>query len=305
MPQTPSRCALPKNAPCDIPEPLEIWPEGTPGFEPDRDNQDKIAERGEDAFNRFFSNISIPGLYAFPAKPDNNNGKAVIICPGGGYTGVAIDKEGFDVARFLNSNGISAFVLKYRCPAPDGRHGHLMSGPLDDACRSIRIVRSRAAEYGIDTHKIGIMGFSSGGHVAATASTLYNDIQDINPFLDKISARPDFSILLYPVITLFEDFCHMGSRHNLLGLHPDDALMKKFSPEFNITEDTPRAFLAQTLDDSVHVFNSINYCKAAAAAKVPVEMHIFSEGGHGYGMFIRGLAVDSWPDRLIEWLSRF
>lgn len=297
-----TRFCLPKSAPYDVPEQENIWPEGIPGFEPDGDNEDKIEDRSPERYFRFFSNIRIPAFYAFPAKADNNTGKAVIICPGGGYSGVAIDHEGFDIARFFNAHGISAFVLKYRMPAPDKRYGLWQDAPLNDAARTIRIIRSRAAQYGINPNKIGIMGFSSGGHVAATASTLYNETSDEK--FPGISARPDFSILIYPVISLYEGYCHSGSRNALLGLTPSFDTLKKFSPEKMVTPDTPPAFLALTEDDAVHPLNSINYYIACQQNKVPAELHIFPEGGHGYGMRIRGLGIDSWPDRMAEWIAR-
>lgn len=299
-----SRFALKRTMKYDIPEAEPIWKEGVPGFEPDRDNEDHVDDRGGELYDRFISNIRVPALYSFPASPDNNTGKAVVICPGGGYRGVAIDKEGFDVARLFNSIGISAFVLKYRCPAPDDRLGLWQDGPLNDAQRSLRLVRSRAALYGIDPSKVGIMGFSSGGHLAATATTLFHDAHDINPELDNYSPRPDFSIFIYAVISLYEGFCHLGSRHALLGATPGIETMKKYSPECMVAEDTPPVFIAQTQDDSVNILNAIYFYKAAIAKKVPVEMHLFTTGGHGYGMKIRGLAVDSWPDRLVEWLKR-
>lgn len=299
-----SRFALKRSARYDIPEGENIWKEGIPDFEPERDNEDHIEDRGGEIYDRFFVNICKPMFYAFPAPANNNTGKAVVICPGGAYHGVAIDKEGFDVARLFNSIGISAFVLKYRMPNPDGRNGLLQTAPLNDACRSIRLVRSRAAKYGIDPDKVGIMGFSSGGHLASSASTLYATVRDNNQELDALPARPSFSILIYAVISLVEDYCHSGSRLALLGENPSEALMAKYSAERNVTPDTPPVFLAQTEDDGVSVLNALAYYRAAKLAGVPAEMHLFPCGGHGYGMKIRGLAVDSWPLRMMEWIQR-
>ena len=304
MADTPSRFAIRHDDPYDVPAEEFIWPEGVPGFEPDGNNQEAVKERGEHLYVRFISNIRVPSMIAFPAKPENNTGKAVVVCPGGGYGGVAIDHEGYDIARFFNSLGISAFVLKYRCPAPDGRHGLWREGPLSDVLRTIRLVRSRASQYGIDPHKIGVMGFSSGGHVAVTASTLYDSLEDPNPALKGISARPDFSILIYAVISLCEEYGHSGSRNNLLGLDPSPEIAKKYSGEKMVTPDTPPVFLALTEDDQVHPLNSLNYYVACLQNKVPAEMHIYPEGGHGYGMRVRGFAVDSWIDRLAEWVTR-
>lgn len=304
MADTPSRFCLMHSDKYDIPAEELVWPEGTPDFEPEANNQEVVSERGEEIYCRFVSNIRVPAFYAFPAPKEHNTGKAIVICPGGAYIGVAIDHEGFDLARFFNSLGISAFVLKYRCPAPDERYGHLQDGPLADALRTIRIVRSRAKQYGIDPNKVGIMGFSSGGHVAVTASTLYDTLTDPNPELNAISARPDFSVLIYAVISLYEGYCHLGSRHALLGIYPSFETMKKYSGECQVNKNTPPAFLSLTEDDSVIPLNSINYYLACLENGVPAEMHIFPKGGHGYGMRIRGLAVDNWPDLLAKWLLK-
>ena len=302
MSDTPARFCLKHNEKYDIPEPEPIWPEGLPQ---QPEITETINERGKEIYCRFISNVSVPAMYAFPASRENNNGAAVVICPGGGYVGVAIDHEGFDLARFFNSLGFSAFVLKYRCHNYDERLGHLGDAPLSDALRTIRIVRSRAAQYGIDPRRIGIMGFSSGGHVAVTASTLYNSLDDPNPKLAAISARPDFSIFIYAVVSLCKDYCHGGSRTNLLGPDVDMAKMEKYSGECQVTEDTPPVFMSLTEDDSVAPMNSINYFLACKEKNVQAELHIFPEGGHGYGMRLRGFGVDSWPDLLAKWLEKF
>ncbi len=304
MSDTPSRFNLKHNEQYDVPEQELIWPEGTPDFEPEANNQEVVNERGQSLYCRFISNVRIPAMYAFPAPKDKNTGMAVVICPGGGYVGVAIDHEGFDLARFFNSLGISAFVLKYRCHDYDDKFGPLKDAPLSDALRTIRIVRSRAAQYGINPNKVGIMGFSSGGHVAVTASTLFDSITDPNPELNAISARPDFSIFIYAVVSLSKDYCHGGSRTNLLGLNPDMATMEKYSGECQVTENTPPVFMSLTEDDAVDPQNAINYFLACQAKKVPAEIHVFPEGGHGYGMRLRGLAVETGPDLLAQWLKR-
>ena len=305
MADIPTRFALPHDASSDIPAEEPIWPEGVPGFEPDGDNQEQISEHGEKLFRRFISNIRVPSFRAFPAKPENNTGAAVIVCPGGGYAGVSIDHEGYDVARYFNAQGLSAFVLKYRMPAPDNRHGLWRDAPLSDALRLIRIVRSRAAQYGIDPDRVGIMGFSSGGHLAMQASNRYDKITETNAALAAQNPRPAFSILIYPVISLYEGYCHLGSRHNLLGLTPTPQEMKEYSGEFLVNEKTPKAFLALTEDDMVYPENSLRYFKACLEHRVPAEMHIFPEGGHGYGMNVRGLGIDAWPDLLSAWIKRY
>jgi acetyl esterase/lipase len=304
MSDTPSRFCLKHNEQYDIPEQELIWPEGLPGQPSVVDSSEVVNERGKEIYCRFISNISVPAMFAFPAPKDKNTGAAVIICPGGGYVGVAIDHEGFDLARFFNSLGISAFVLKYRCHDFNAQQTPLQDAPLSDALRTIRIVRSRAAQYGIDQHKVGIMGFSSGGHVAVTASTLYNSLSDPNPKLNAIPARPDFSILIYAVISLSKDYCHSGSRTNLFGLNPDFATMEKYSGECQVTEDTPPVFMTSTEDDAVCTKNSLNYFLACQSKNVPAELHVFPEGGHGYGMRIRGFGVDAWPDLMAQWLEK-
>ncbi len=296
--------ALRMDAPSDVPEAEHVWPEGVASYEPEANNDDAPQERGEIYHDRFVFNIRVPKFYAFPAPKENNTGKAIVICPGGGYCGVSFDREGCEVARFFNSLGISAFVLRYRIPMPDGRLGLLKDGPLSDALRTIRIVRSRAAQYGIDPEKVGIMGFSSGGHVAATASTLYDTLEDPNPALNTISARPSFAILIYPVISLYEGYCHQGSRHNLLGAAPSFDLMKKYSPERQVTKETPPTYISLTEDDEVQPLNSLNYYKALLEHQVPAELHIYTEGGHGYGLRSTGIGVDAWPDNLAKWLQR-
>lgn len=287
-----------------LPPEQPVWPDGlpeSPSPHPDAAGE-RDDSRGAIHLDRFISNITVPGLFAYPAAAANNTGAAVLVCPGGGYAGVAIDKEGHDLARFFNSIGVSAFVLKYRVPAPDDRHGLLTDAPLRDAQRSLRLIRARAKDLGIVPSRVGIMGFSSGGHLAATASTLFDDAPDRDPALRQLSARPDFTILVYPVISILQDFMHSGSRLRLLGPNPDPALNRKFSPETQVKEDTPPCLLIQTGDDSVPVQNCIAYYLAAQKAKVPAEMHLFAAGGHGYGMKKRSLPIDSWTDRVHDWI---
>jgi len=288
-----------------LPPEQPVWPEGVPDL-PLLDGHTPVERddsRGAVHLDRFIGNISVPGLFAYPAATASNTGVAVLVCPGGGYGGVAIDKEGHDLARFFNSIGVSAFVLKYRVPAPDDRHGLLTYAPLRDAQRSLRLIRSKAKDLGINPSRVGIMGFSSGGHLAATASTLFDDAPESAPALKQFSARPDFTILVYPVISITQEFMHSGSRLRLLGPNPDPVLNRKFSPETQVKEDTPPCLLIHTGDDSVPVQNSIAYYQAAQKAKVPAEMHLFAAGGHGYGMKKRGLPIDTWTDRVKDWIS--
>ncbi len=291
-------------------DPAEEWlfPEGLSGYDSaiapgvQVSNPESAEQAGY--LDRHLANVRRPSLFAYPASPDKRNGAAVLICPGGGYQILAFDKEGTDLARFFNSFGVSAFVLKYHLSWDGTKRGAFPEAPLRAAQRALRLIRSRAAQYGIRSDKIGIMGFSAGGHLAATASTLYADQQEAGKELSGISARPDFSILIYPVITFLNKTAHVGSCVNLLGEQASEQLKRKFSPEVQVTSETPPAFLVQAADDAVPVENSLLYFAALKAAGVPAEMHIYPEGGHGYGMRQRGMIIDSWPDRLKDWLLK-
>lgn len=263
------------------------------------ENKEEIETRPEGI--RFFRKTSIPTLTVF--KPESANGQAVLILPGGGYSGTAFDHEGIDVAKFLNKNGITAVILRYRIPNDKYcTQKHL--APLRDALEGIRYVRRKAKEWNVKENRIGVMGFSAGGHLAATTSTLYDkNVVDIPK--DSISGRPDFSILIYPVITFSDPFLHGGSKRNLLGENPDSSLISLFSPEKQIVRNTPPAFLVHAADDkTVHVQNSILYYQASISQGLKVEMHLYPEGGHGFGLKNK-TTNDYWPDRLINWLSKY
>ncbi|HUB61573.1 MAG TPA: alpha/beta hydrolase [Puia sp.] len=224
---------------------------------------------------------------------------AVVICPGGGYLHLAFTHEGTDVARMLNELGIAAFVLKYRLPNDETMIDKTI-GPLQDAQRAIQLVRERAKEWGVDPARVGIMGFSAGGHLASTAGTHFNQAVIDNP--GGVSLRPDFMILLYPVISFQDSIGHRGSRDNLIGLHPDAALIRKFSNELQVTAQTPPTFLVHAGDDkTVPVANSLHFYEALQANGVPAEMHIYPHGGHGFGMN-NPTTTDQWTDRLKNWL---
>jgi pectinesterase len=270
---------------------IPIWPEGVPGAKPGAPPE-QIADGR-------VSNVQTPTLTFFPAPPAIAVGTAVIICPGGGYARLAFDKEGTDIAKRLNAIGVSAFVLKYRLL----EYGH--PAPLQDVLRSIRLVRSRASEFGIKPNRIGVMGFSAGGHVAATAATLFDSADGrTNSPLDATSARPDFAALIYPVITMKDPFVHKGSRDNLLGRTPSAAMIDALSAELRVTEKTPPVFLVHTEEDTtVPVENSIAFYQALRNAKVPAELHLFAKGPHGFGL-AEGLGPTSeWPKRLEEWIK--
>jgi acetyl esterase/lipase len=225
----------------------------------------------------------------------------VVICPGGGYSGTATDHEGAQVAAVLREAGIAAFVLRYRIP--DDRYCRDRSvAPWQDAQQAIRLVRSRADAWGLDAGRIGIMGFSAGGHLAATAATHFLTKADPQA-TDTISARPDFVALIYPVISMREGVGHMGSRERLLGPQPDAAKIDFFSNELHVTADSPPAFLLHTQDDFVSVRNSLLFHAACLENRVPAEMHLFPSGGHGYGLRHPG-GEGSWASLLLDWLSR-
>ena len=240
----------------------------------------------------------IPTLTPFlPAA--NPTRTAVIIAPGGGYNHLAFDKEGTEIARWLNERGVAGFVLKYRLGA---KYHH--PAELADAQRAIRTVRAQAAALGIDPAHIGMWGFSAGGHLTATAGTLYNQGPPAaSDQIDRQSARPDFLILAYPVVTFDSTYAHMGSRKLLLGDNPDPALVELLSPEKHVTPTTPPTFLFATTDDPVvPVMNSVLFYSALVAAKVPAEMHLFAHGPHGVGLAHPFPDLKGWPDLLATWM---
>jgi acetyl esterase/lipase len=246
------------------------------------------------------SKVSVPTLTIY--KPANANGLSVIICPGGGYGILAFDKEGTRVAEEMNKWGITAFVLKYRLP-DDTTNIDRSIAPLMDAQQAIRLVRSKAAEWGLKKDKIGIMGFSAGGHLASTAATHFNNNVDVTT-KDTTSVRPDFAILIYPVISFDSTITHKGSRNNLVGATASAEQIKLYSNELQVSAKTPPSFLVHAGDDgSVPVENSIRYYQACVKYKVPAEMHLYPKGGHGFGMFNK-TTDDIWMERLKNWLSR-
>ncbi|MCA8832652.1 alpha/beta hydrolase [Hymenobacter pini] len=235
------------------------------------------------------SNVTEPTLTVFrPAQP---NGTAIIICPGGGYARLAMDHEGYNVARRLTDWGITAFVLKYRLPNAESQLDK-STAPLLDAQQALRLVRQRSQEYGLNPARIGLMGFSAGGHLAATAGTF-----------SATSVAPDFLVLLYPVINFSDSLAHLGSRTNLLGEYPTAAQIQLYSADAQVTAQTPPVFLVHAQDDAVvKVQNSLRFYEACLHHQVPVEMHLYPKGGHGFGMH-NTTTKDEWMDRLRNWLT--
>ena len=245
------------------------------------------------------ANEDVPTLTIY--MPPNTTGPmtAVVIAPGGGYVNLAMNLEGRMPANYLNTVGVAAFVLKYRL-GPKYRHPI----ELGDAQRAIRTVRARATEWHVAPDRIGIMGFSAGGHLASTASTHFdagNAAAD-DP-IDRVSSRPDFAILGYPVISFTEPWTHQGSKTALLGAAPDPALARSLSNETQVTPATPPTFLFHTnADTTVPVENSVQYFLALRKAGVPAEMHIFKDGAHGAGLAMQDPALSEWPKVLTNWL---
>jgi acetyl esterase/lipase len=241
--------------------------------------------------------VDIPTLTPYFPPKDKMTGAAIIICPGGGYAHLA-DHEGRPVAEWLNTLGVTAFVLKYRLGP---RYHH--PAPMQDAARAIRIVRARAAEWGLDPQRIGILGFSAGGHLASTAGTHFDsgktEAQDV---IERVSSKPNLMILIYPVITM-RDMTHAGSKKNLLGDQPSPELVALLSNEEQVTKETPPTFLVHTMNDSaVPVENSLLFVSALRKAGVPFEFHLYERGPHGFGLGGKDPILATWPDRCADWL---
>lgn len=246
------------------------------------------------------SKVSQPTVTVFLADAKIANGTSVVICPGGGYSHLSINKEGYKIANWLNSLGISAFVLKYRMPS-DLTMKDKTIGPLQDAQEALRMVRRNAKKWKLDPNKIGIMGFSAGGHLASTLSTQFNE--KVYVPVDNTSARPDFSILMYPVISMQDGITHNGSKESLLGKNATAALVEKYSNEKNVNNTTPKTFIVHATDDkSVPVENSINYYLALKKNQIPVEMHLYENGGHGFGLGTEG-TNKNWSKACEKWLQ--
>lgn len=276
---------------------ISLWEGNVPGEIPNSSYKEKI----DSAYWIKIRFVTDPTIEVYPAPAENNSGTAVVVCPGGGYYGLSFIGEGSQIGKWLNSLGITAFVLKYRLP-DEAIMKNKNIGPMQDGQRAMRIVRSRAKEWGIDPQKIGIIGFSAGGHLASTISTHFNE--KVYPSSDTTSARPDFSLLIYPVISMDSTITHMGSRQSLLGNNPKPELVKHFSNELQVTGKTPPAFMVHSMDDgAVPVQNSIRYALAMRNHGVPCELHIYEYGGHGYGLAPWGGTHSAWPEACRKWLE--
>jgi acetyl esterase/lipase len=276
---------------------IDLWDGKVPGAIPNANFKQAIDSDDNWTKMRF---VTDPSLDMYPSPVEKATGTAVIICPGGAYWGLAIDHEGIQVAKWLNSLGVTAFVLKYRLPDNSIMENKSI-GPMQDGQRAIRLVRRHAKEWGIDPNKIGIMGFSAGGHLASTLSTHFNE--KVYESEDLTSARPDFSLLIYPVISMDSSITHWGSRVNLLGGAPSPELVNYFSNELQVSSETPPAFMVHSLDDgAVPVKNSINYALAMHKFNIPCELHLYQTGGHGYGLGKSTNTESTWPEACRKWL---
>ncbi len=274
-----------------------LYPDGIPNSKPAPNTEtDVVGKNGRLSINR----VSIPTLSIYLPDAAKANGTAVIVCPGGGYTHLAASHEGIDVAKVLNEWGITAFVLKYRLPN-DSNNIDKSIAPLQDAQRAIQLVRQHAAEWHVNPAQIGIMGFSAGGHLASSAGTHFTKALIDNP--GNTSLRPDFMVLLYPVISFTDSLAHGGSRDALIGKMPTAEKIKYYSNELQVTAQTPPAFLVHAKDDgTVKVQNSIAFYEALQKNKVPAEIHLFDKGGHGFGMD-NPTTTDKWMDWLKIWMQ--
>lgn len=258
-----------------------LWPDGAPGAV------------GSEPADR-------PRITVYLAPADTATGAAVVVCPGGGYRVVAADHEGKQVAEWLNSLGVTAFVLQYRLGT---RYRH--PAPLDDAQRAIRMVRARGADWNVTPDRIGILGFSAGGHLASSAATHFDDGDPgAEDPIERASSRPDFAVLCYPVVSLTTVAVHSGSRRNLLGEEPDPALVWELSSELQVTPRTPPTFLFHTDDDpAVPVENALLFFQAMKRAGVPGEMHVFAHGRHGVGLAPEDPVLSEWPQLCARWME--
>lgn len=278
---------------------IPLWPDAIPNSQ-ESDEEESHGDRDI----KWITGVQIPDIAVYLPTEKIATGQAVLICPGGGYAGLAYDWEGSDIAKWLNTKGIAGFVLKYRLPGSKSvvtpRHA-----PLMDAQRAMRIIRDRAEEWHVDREKIGVMGFSAGGHLASTL-TMHHAEELVKGYdgLDTIGAHPNFQILVYPVITFSPADRHNGSKENLIGKESSDELIFHYSNENHVTEETPATFLVHSTDDkAVPVENSILMYLSLKNHNVPVEMHIYPFGGHGFALAVGMGYLETWTDRLSDWLK--
>jgi len=274
---------------------IPLWPKGKMPNSKGMNLSDSIA-------NERVYRVGTPGMYAFFTSDQENKGGAVLICPGGGYERLAYVISGIQLAKWFNTMGISAFVLNYRLPnSPDLKERE--KGPLQDAQRALKIIRSRAAEWKIQPNKIGIQGSSAGGHLAAIAATSIEDISKINDALDTVNCRPDFTILVSPVIDM-GTYAHTGSKKNLLGNEPSSALVTKYSAQLQVTQAAPPAFIVHAANDkSVDPRNSLLFYQALLDKKIISSLHIFPQGAHAIALRNNPGSANQWTTLCESWLQ--
>lgn len=278
---------------------IPLW-EGTPPLQAEMNLEEEAIRQGI----LRIANVQEPTLEVYFPTKSIQTGQAVLIFPGGGYGILAYDWEGTDFAKWLNSEGIVGIVVKYRLPISKSLTNP-KEVPLLDAQRAIRLARANADAWGINPNQIGIMGFSAGGHLASTLSTQYDHkLERSMDQVDELSARPDFSILVYPVISFRDAAAHAGSSKNLIGENPSQELLDRFSGELNVTTETPHTFLVHAQDDlGVPVRNSLLYYEALVKNKVPASMHLYPSGGHGFAFGLGKGTVENWRTELLDWLK--
>ncbi|MFL5740237.1 MAG: alpha/beta hydrolase [Flavisolibacter sp.] len=278
---------------------IPLWPEAkVPNYQ-------KTSETEKKVYTEILSIslVQTPDINVYLPTKKNANGQAVLICPGGGYGILAYDWEGTDIAKWLNAQGIAAFVLKYRLPNSKSNVVPYLS-PITDAKRALRIIRFNAGKWNIRSNQIGVMGFSAGGHLASTLGTQFDEgNSQSSDSIEQQSARPDFMILVYPVISMTKTIMHAGSRNNLIGEHPDSSLARRFSNELQVTANTPPTFLVHATDDNaVPVENSLLFYEALKSHGVSTEMHIFPKGGHGFALGLSSGTAVQWTNLCVEWI---
>ena len=277
---------------------LPLWESDIPNS-----SENKLEESYK---NEHYYVVTNPEIAVYIPSKWNNSNQAVLVIPGGGYHAIAYTWEGTDVAKWLNANGIVAVVLKYRLPNDTITNKIRYKSPLLDASRAIRIMRANAEKWNIDKNNIGVMGFSAGGHLASTLGTHFNQEKNRKDKIDSLSSRPDFMVLMYPVVSMSEKFAHKGSTKHFLGENPPKKLKEYYSNEKQVTSNTPPTFLVVASDDSVvPVKNSILFYEALNKHGVNAEIHIYQKGAHGFSLANRDENLSSWKNRFIEWLKSF
>jgi acetyl esterase/lipase len=278
---------------------LSLWPNVIPNSQ--KSNEKEVLDSNKILW---ITKVQEPDITVYLPSKQQATGQAVVICPGGGYEGLAYDWEGTDIAKWLNSKGIAGIVLKYRLPSSKSVKVSYKA-PLQDVQRAMKLVRFHAKEWNVDPGKVGIMGFSAGGHLAANLTTHF-DLEGSfeKDSIDSLSARPDFTVLIYPVITMKKGITHQGSKNSLLGGDPSEALVKEFSNELHVQPNTPPTFIVHATDDEVvPVENSLLFYKALKEKNISAELHIYPEGGHGFSLALGKGYLQSWTDRLYDWLN--